>query len=370
MKIKTTREQLLAPLGRIVGVVERRQTIPLLSNVYIDAGKERGVDWIATDLEVELKATESEMEVVAGGTATLPARKLLDICRALPEGANVEIEVTSDRGRIASGRSRFTLQALDPAEYPRMNADQERGRLALGAASLRTLLERTRFAMAVQDVRYYLNGLLLEMGNGYLRAIATDGHRLAWSEVVPLRSQADPLPLQAILPRKGVSELARVIEDPEAEVEIALGESSLRATFPDGTLVSKLVDARYPDYQRVMPPEGNKRLRISAAALREALGRAAILSNEKYRGVRLRLETGNLGIQANNLEQEVAEVEIEADYTGEPLEIGFNVHYMIDALSQYGESPVEISLSDPGSSCLITSDADPSSRYVVMPLRL
>jgi DNA polymerase-3 subunit beta len=366
MKFTTSRAGLLKPVQAVIGVVERRQTMPILANVLlVVTPKELTVT--ATDLEVELVAHAVADKVDSGGEITVPGRKFLDILRALPEDANVSVQLDGDRLVIKSGRSRFLLSTLPAAEFPVVDDVEAVHSLRVSQADLRSLLERTHFAMAQQDVRYYLNGLLLETSKKAVRAVATDGHRLALSELALGDQKAGPH--QVIIPRKGVQELQRLVTG-DGEVVLAIGSNHVLATIGDIRFTSKLIDGRFPDYERVIPkPQGNV-LRADREVLRQALQRASILSNEKYRGVRLELADGSLKIQANNPDQEEARDELEVEYTGQAMEIGFNVTYLLDALAAVGGETVELGFVDPNSSCLITSEGSPGARYVVMPMRL
>jgi len=366
MNLTTSRESLLRPLQAVIGVVERRQTMPVLANVLLVARNGR-LSVTATDLEVELVANSVVDEIKAEGEITVPARKLLDICRALPDEATVNMRLDGDRMVIKSGRSRFVLSTLAAADFPVVEdiaADRE---IRLAQADVHRLLDKTHFSMAQQDVRYYLNGLLLETGDGVVRAVATDGHRLALCEVGV--GEEGGSAQQVIIPRKGVLELQRLLGDDE-DVDLAIGANHIRANVGDIRFTSKLIDGRFPDYDRVIPkPEGN-RLRAGRDYLRSALQRAAILSNEKYRGVRLDLSPKSLKIQANNPDQEEAHDEIEVDYDGENLEIGFNVNYLLDALAAVDDDEVELGFVDANSSCVIKSPEVEDAKFVVMPMRL
>ncbi len=366
MKFTTSRSTLLKPVQAVIGVVERRQTMPILANLLLVAkGNELSVT--ATDLEVELVAKVHIDKINAAGEITVPGRKLLDICRALPDDASVQIETDGERLIVKSGRSRFALGTLPATDFPVVEDIQAVHTLELSQGELRGLLEKTQFAMAQQDVRYYLNGLLLETGKKVIRAVATDGHRLAICEV-PLVDQKVGAH-QVIIPRKGVQELQRLLTA-EDTVTLTIGSNHVRATIGDIRFTSKLIDGRFPDYDRVIPKPQANILRADRDVLRAALQRAAILSNEKYRGVRLELASAMLRIQANNPDQEEAQDEIEVEYSGEPIEIGFNVNYLLDALAAVEGTQVQLGLVDAGSSCLISSPDGKGARYVVMPMRL
>lgn len=366
MKLSGEREVLLKPLQAVIGVVERRQTMPILANVLIVARRDGKVSVTATDLEVELVASAT-LSVEKEGEITVPARKLLDICRALPEAAKIVLSLDGDKLHVRSGRSRFTLATLPAAEFPTVEDIEGQQTVELAQADARRLLEKTHFAMAQQDVRYYLNGLLLETDDTILRAVATDGHRLALCEV-ETRSPSKQS-RQVIVPRKGVLELQRLLGE-EGDVTIAIGTNHVRVEVEDIRFTSKLVDGRFPEYARVIPRGQSHKLTADRHLLRQALHRTAILSNEKYRGIRLEVKNNGVVIQAHNPEQEEAEEEIEVEYQDEPLEIGFNVNYLLDALGAIDSDEVEVGLTDGSSSCLISEPASDRYKYVVMPMRL
>jgi DNA polymerase-3 subunit beta len=366
MKFKIQREAFLKPLQQIIGVVERRQTLPVLGNILVQATKQ-GLTLTATDLEVELVAKVS-LEIETEGEITLPARKLLDICRTLPDEAWLEIVVDKERAMVRSGKSRFTLATLPASDFPVVDELKSVQAFVLKQKNLKELIERTHFSMAQQDVRYYLNGLMLELDKKGIRSVATDGHRLAMCELAAKTGVSDGQ--QVIVPRKGVQELLRLLESNEGEVEIQLGGNHIRISTPEIRFTSKLIDGRFPDYKRVMPKGGDKQIQADRTRLRQALARTSILSNEKYRGIRLTLDENILKIQAHNPEQEEAEEELEIQYGGEALEIGFNVTYLLDALAALPGDDVRIILSDANSSCLIEEGGSGHCKYVVMPMRL
>lgn len=365
MKLSAPREALLEPLQAVIGVVERRQTMPVLANVLLVA-KDNGLAVTATDLEVELVAT-GDVSVEKAGEITVPGRKLLDICRALPEGSQISFAVSGDKATVRSGRSRFTLSTLPAAEFPTVDDIRSQQSLALPQAQLRRLLEKTHFSMANQDVRYYLNGMLLEIAGPVIRAVATDGHRLALCELAI--EGADSTPQQVILPRKGVLELQRLVAD-GGECGLSIGSNHLRVQLDGIRFTSKLIDGRFPDYERVIPKPTETPLLADRMLLAEGLSRIRILANEKYKGVRLELKPGSVIVQAHNPEQEEAEEEIEVQYDGEALEIGFNVEYLIAALRALDSENVRVELRDASSSCLIQDPELRDCRYVVMPMRL
>lgn len=366
MQISINRDELLKPLSYVAGVVERRQTLPILANVRLRCS-DGILELTGTDLEVEV-VTTIKLDGAQVGEATIPARKLYDICRALPTQAEIKITVDGERARVQSGKSRFTLLTLPSADFPSVEAGQWDLNLSLPERDLKRLLDKTQFCMAHQDVRYYLNGLLLEVKQSQLRAVATDGHRMGLSELT--LGQAASADRQAIVPRKGVQEISRFLDSNERQVELKLSRNHVQVGVEGVMLTSKLIDGRFPDYTQAMPSRHRNIARIDRLLLREALGRAAILANEKYRGVRLTLSAETAVINAHNPEQEEAQEEIEAAYSGEDLEIGFNVNYVIEAINGLEGKQVELGLNDANSSCTLQAPDQPQTRYIVMPMRL
>jgi DNA polymerase-3 subunit beta len=365
MKLTASREDILTPLQSVIGVVERRQTMPVLANVLLSARDDR-LSITGTDLEVELVAT-SAVSVQMAGDITVPGRKLLDIFKALPEKTSVTLTTEGDRVSLKGGRSRFTLSSLPAAEFPVVDEINAQQTLTVSQGEFRRLIDKTHFSMAQQDVRYYLNGMLLETEGKSLRAVATDGHRLALCES-ELESRAKTAQ-QVIVPRKGVLELQRILGS-EGNLELAVGTNHVRAQVGAIRFTSKLIDGRFPEYGRVIPANPTKLIEADKDVLRAALQRTAILSNEKYRGIRLMLKGGLLTLQAHNPEQEEAEDQIEVAYEGDEIEVGFNVNYLLDALAAIDTEKVEIGLTDANSSCLIRAPGTTAARYVVMPMRL
>lgn len=366
MQLSIAREDLLKPLQQIIGAVERRQTMPALSNLLL-RGTDRGLSITATDLEVELVAT-LDTELSDSSDTTIPARKLLDICRSLPDQAQLELSSSSEKIKVSSGRSRFTLATLPAEDFPTIDDLELDINIAISEDDLHSLIEKTAFAMAQQDVRYYLNGLLLEVDAEQIKTVATDGHRLALSQIEH-KSDLDGV-RQIIVPRKGVQELQRLLTHEENQVTVSLGKNHIRVNLPNLQFTSKLIDGRFPEYQRVLPEEEGNRATMDKALLKQALTRASILSNEKYKGIRLILDDNKLVIQAHNPEHEEAEDELEINYQGDRLEVGFNVVYLLDVLNVLGSDDVEIIIKDANSSALIVSPGKQESRYVVMPMRL
>ena len=367
MHFTIQREALLKPLQLVTGVVERRQTLPVLSNVLLVVEGQQ-LSLTGTDLEVELIGRVTLEEPAESGEITVPARKLMDICKSLPADALIDIRIDEQKLLVKAGRSRFSLSTLPANDFPTVEEGPGSLTFSLVQSRLRRLIERTSFAMAQQDVRYYLNGMLLEVQTGILRAVATDGHRLAMCSMEAAIEQVERH--QVIVPRKGILELARLLTEQDGNVSIVLGQHHIRATTGEFTFTSKLVDGKFPDYERVLPRGGDKLVVADRQGLREAFSRTAILSNEKYRGIRLQLESGLLKIQANNPEQEEAEEEIAVDYNGSSLEIGFNVSYLLDVLSVMTTDQVRLILSDANSSALVQEADNDDSSYVVMPMRL
>ncbi len=366
MKLTIQREDLLRPLQITSSVVERRHTLPVLSNVLLSL-RNGTLTLTGTDLEVEITA---RIETGAGeeGEITLPARKFLDICKALPEGADIQLQVEDGKALIRSGRSRFSLSTLPASEFPSIEPIASPLEISLSQKELRNLIDRTQFSMAQQDVRYYLNGLMLEFAPDHLRAVATDGHRLAKCDAELELDVTEPR--QIIVPRKGVTELARLLDDSDSQVRISLGENHIAVDLPHVTFTSKLIDGKFPDYQQVIPANPDKILTCPRQSLHESFSRASVLSNEKYRGMRLQLEGNQLRATVHNPEQEEAVEEMEVDYQGEPFEIGFNVSYFIDALAAIDSETVTVKFTDANHSCLVEGADQSACQYVIMPMRL
>ena len=370
MKFSVQRESLLKSLGLVAGVVERRQTLAVLANVLFDV-KEQTLSLTGTDLEVEITGkVQIDEPVAAPLQITVPAKKLLDICKSLPEGSTINFNFDDkQKAIVSSGRSKFTLATLPANEFPNVEEGEVKARFTISQGQLKRLIDRTSFAMAQQDVRFYLNGMLWELSPENFRVVATDGHRLALCDLKTDVINVDTV-TQIIVPRKGVIELAKSLTQDDAPVEICFGQNHLRASTEDFTFITKLVDGKFPDYQRVLPRGGNKIVLGTRQGLKEAFNRAAILSNEKYRGVRLILADSNLTVQANNPEQEEAEESLVVEYKGDGLEIGFNVNYLIDVTNVLSGETIKLTLSDSNSSVLLEEAADSDSTYVIMPMRL
>lgn len=366
MKFSTSREALLAPLQQIVGVIERRQTLPILGNVLLRLNAGR-LELTGTDLEVQLI---SRVDVDGGGegSTTVPARKLADIVRLLPDRSSVQVECRQERFHVQSGRSRFTLSTMPAGNYPEFDTGAQDRRFTVPVALLKRAMDKTMFAMAQQDVRYYLNGLLLEIEDETLRTVASDGHRLALFETaVPSLAAGSA---QAILPRKGALELSRLLKDEGGDLTVELSSNSVRALMDDLTFSSKLVEGRYAEYRRVLPATTARHVVADRNELKAALTRVAILSNEKYRGVGLFMEPGTLRLRAQNPDREEAEEEIAVDFGGESFNVGFNASYLLDAVGSLESEQAILSFAESNSSCILEETTDRRVRYLVSPMRL
>lgn len=366
MQFSITRESLLEALQKVAGVIERRSALPILANVLIRL-KEGRLTLIGTDLEIELIShTEAAGQT---GETTVCARKLLDICRLLPAGTRLMCTLKDGKVlEVKAGSCRFALATLPCDNFPEFTLHGSEIATQVSAKALRKLLTKTMYAMAQQDVRYYLNGLLLELDGSFIRAVASDGHRLAWCEQ-PLDVPVDGTH-QPILPRKGVQELLRLLEGGESSHRLRLTASNIRLELDSAIFSAKLIDARYPDYRRVFPEGIHRVLTCERLALKEAIGRVSILSNEQYRGIRLDVQSGNLRLSTHNPDQEEAEEELAIAYSGEPFTVGFNAAYLADAVSHLDAENVRLSFADQTLSCLAEDPEDPSIRHIVMPMRL
>ena len=366
LKIKTTNGKLLGPLQQVTGIVERRHTLPILSNVLITAGGGK-VDFLATDLEVQITSTAA-LEGNAEGAVTVGARKLYDILRSLPEDAEVSLEAKESRMTVKAGKSRFNLQTLAAADFPKMVEARDASKtLTLPQKALKEALGLVQFAMAVQDIRYYLNGVLFSVEKDTLRVVATDGHRLSFAS----RSlEGDHGSVEAILPRKTVLELIKLLGDADDPVSLAIGSNQVRFSFGGIEIVSKIVEGKFPDYQKVIPTTHKNRVSLDRSALVQSLNRAAILSNEKIRGVRLVFTKDALSIICTNNEQEEAEEGLALEYDGDPLDIGFNISYLLDVLNHVDSPTVAVAMGDSNSSALMQMPGRDDFKYVVMPMRI
>ena len=366
--LTTTRDALLAPLQSVAGIVEKRHTLPILSNVLIEKHGDQ-LTMLATDIEIQIRTTTGGHIGGEDVAITVGARKLQDILRALPDSAEISLTLDDKRLTVKAGRSRFQLQTLPAADYPRLNPPEDAGaRLSIGQRAFKRQLAQVAYAMAQQDIRYYLNGLLLIADGGELRMVATDGHRLAYAASdldAPVEQRTE-----AILPRKTVLELARQLADSDDPLEILLAGNQAVFRFGSIELVTKLIDGKFPDYERVIPTAHPKLIHFVRQPLLSALQRAAILTNDKFRGVRMVLEDGLLRIVSTNAEQEEAMDELEIDYHGDKLDIGFNVTYLLDVLNNLSSETVDWRFNDGNSSALITLPGNEKFKYVVMPMRI
>lgn len=365
--IKTQRDTLLAPLQSVSGIVERRHTLPILSNVLLEKKGDR-LTLLATDIEIQITTST---EVAAGegdGAVTVGARKLQDILRSLPDSTEISLSLEDKRLQVKGGKSRFNLQTLPADDFPRMTlAEGDTKQFRITQKAFRQLLGKTQYSMAAQDVRYYLNGLLLLVDGKELRAVATDGHRLAYASV---EIEAELPRQEMILPRKTVLELNRLLVDNEEMLEITLASNQVRFAFGSIVLVSKLIDGKFPDYERVIPQSLRNHMTVGRQTLMQAMQRAAILTNEKFRGVRVVLGENSLKLIAANAEQEEAQEEIEVNYPGEAIDVGFNVSYLLDVLNNVQSEEIQWSFNDASSSALVTVPGNDRFKYVVMPMRI
>ena len=365
--IKTQRDTLLAPLQSVSGIVERRHTLPILSNVLLEKKGDR-LTLLATDIEIQITTTTQGAGGDGDGAVTVGARKLQEILRSLPDTTEVSLLLEDKRLQVRGGKSRFSLQTLPADDFPRMTISEgETKQFSISQKAFRQLLAKTQYAMAAQDVRYYLNGLLLLVEGTELRAVATDGHRLAFASV----AIETELPRQEmILPRKTVLELNRLLVDTDDALNITLTSNQVRFAFGSVVLVSKLIDGKFPDYERVVPATLKNHMKVGRQTLMQAMQRAAILTNEKFRGVRVVLGDNSLKLIAANAEQEEAQEEIEVDYNGDIIDVGFNVGYLLDVLNNVHADEIQWSFNDANSSALITVPGNDRFKYVVMPMRI
>lgn len=369
MQFTINRETLLKPLQLVTAVIERRQTLPILSNLLIQLDDKK-LSLLGTDMEVELAARVILEESGKPGTTTAPARKLMDICRSLPENSELKFQQKGDNLYLQCDRSGFKLATLPATDFPVsevLDKQPEQLELVLSQKGLRSLIESTNFAMAQQDVRYYLNGMLWELGKGSLRAVATDGHRLAF-HVKEVNIGADSN--QIIVPRKAIYELSRLLGEESGDVTISLTKNQLKVHMQDYTFTSKLIDGTFPDYGRVIPQSGDKILEIDRDLFKAALSRVAVLSNDKHKSVCLELKKGLLRISTNNLEQENAEDYLDVSYRGKEISIAFNISYLMDVLNSLPPGLVKITLTSTEASVRLEAKENDASVYVIMPMRL
>ncbi len=366
MKFIINREQLLTPLQQIVSVIEKRQTMPILSNVLIEHTDDQLI-LTGTDLEIQIIARIS-IESGIAGSITVPARKFLDICRLLPNGAEILIEQQDDKIKIASNRSRFSLSCLPADNYPEFAEAELENQFLINAGALKKALDKTLFCMANQDVRYYLNGLLLHISNSKLELVASDGHRLSIYE--DQLEQATGFEARIILPRKGVLELNRLLDDAEAELKVEFSSNNIRIFIKNLIFSAKLVDSKYPDFGKVFQQDFFNKIQIEKQVLKNALTRVAILSNEKFKGVTFDISSESLRISTHNPEHDEAEEELAIEYAGDPLSIAFNAQYLLDAVSNLDSENAVLTIASNASSCFIDEPEGCAYKFIVMPMRL
>jgi DNA polymerase III subunit beta len=364
--IEADRDALLKPLQAVSGIVERRHTLPILSNVLLER-KGGKIRFIATDLEIQISADAECSGKGEDAVVTTSARKLQEILRAQPEKTKVVLEQKENRMLVKAGKSHFSLQTLPAVDFPRLQAAATQHKEKLPQKQLKQLFSLVQYAMAQQDVRYYLNGLLLVIEGQQLKVIATDGHRLGYASLTQKQKNTH---LEVILPRKAVMEVSRLLDNTEEEVIIELTQNQAMFSFSNVVLTTKVIDGKFPDYTRVIPSNYQKHILVSRTVLQQALQRIAILANEKFRGVRWVLTEGNLRIVCTNNEQEEAQEELEVDYKGEPLDIGFNISYLLDVLDNLDCEQVDCAFGDANNSALITMPGSNEFKYVVMPMRI
>ena len=368
MKFSVSKDNLVTPLQLVSGAVEKRQTLPVLANLLLKVANGT-LSITATDLEIEMSVNIPLEGEYLEGDITVPARKFVDICKSLSGEHAINIQLEENRLKVSSGRSRFSLSTISAQEFPNIEEALFNLKLDIDSLELKSLFDKTQFAMAHQDVRYYLNGMLLELIENKLLSVATDGHRLALASLVLNESVTSDL-VQAIVPRKGVLEASKLLSSSQESCVLELSNNHIRITLGQYIFTSKLIDGRFPDYDKVLPKNSQRLLVAEKDRLKDAFSRASILCNEKFRGVRLNICANKLAIHANNPEQEEAEIELDVDYTEEDLEIGFNVGYLLDALNVIRSDNVRFNLGDANSSVLIENADSDDCLYVVMPMRL
>lgn len=366
MNIQINRETLLKPLISVTSIVEKRHTLPILSNLLLEA-KQNKIHLTATDLEMQISLSV-ESATSNDFSTTISAKKLLDICRSLPDNSDINMATNDSRITVKAGKSRFNLQTLPAADYPVMTKTQSQGTVVtIPQRQLKELLKQVEFAMAQQDIRYYLNGLLVEVVANRLNIVGTDGHRLSFTST-ELKDNYEKQ--DVILPRKTVIELIKLLDDSEEDVNVEIANNQVNFSFGNIKLISKVIDGKFPDYNRVIPTGHQNTFTTERLGVLLAMQRASILSNEKYRGIRMVLSNNNLKLISTNSDQEEAEEELEITYGSDVLDIGFNVTYLIDVLNNTNSEQVTFSFADANSSCLITLPNNPDYKYVVMPMRI
>ena len=366
MNIKIDRELLLKPLGNVSGIVEKRHALPILSNLLLES-KQGSLRFTATDLEMQI-STQVKTELSEEFQITISAKKLFDITRALPESSKIDIQIEETKVIVKAKKSRFNLQTLPAQDYPVMTKEVDDAvELKLPQKKFKALLKQVDFAMAQQDIRYYLNGLLIEIKEKNINIVGTDGHRLSFTST-DLNTSGQQA--QVIVPRKTIVELVKLLNDTEDPVEISFSKNQVGFKFSDINLITKVIDGKFPDYSRVIPEGHGNSFNINRSLLLDSMLRASILSNDKYRGIRMVIEGNNLKLVSNNSEHEQAEEELEIDYKGDKIDIGFNVTYLIDVLTNIQSDQLTIAFNDSSSSCLVTIPNNEKYKYVVMPMRI
>lgn len=366
MKFIINRENLLTPLQQIVGVIEKRQTMPILANVLMSV-KDNFLTLTGTDLEIQL-VSKIETTELSPGSITVPARKLLDLCRLLPGNADIQIEQQDDKLKVLSGRSRFSLSCLPSDNYPEFAESEMDKQFSINAGKLKKSLEKTIFCMANQDVRYYLNGLLLNISNKKFKLVASDGHRLSIYE----DSLGEPTGYEAriILPRKGVLELYRLLDNPDIDLDIMFSSNNIKIAISNLVFSAKLVDAKYPDFSKVFQQSFFEPISVKKLGLKESLTRIAVLANEKFKGVTLDIVQGNIKISTHNPEHDEGEEDVSVEYNGEDLSIAFNAQYLLDAITNIDSDSVILTIANNVSTCFIDEPSQSEYRFIVMPMRI
>ncbi len=366
MNIKIKRDVLLKPLSSVVGIVEKRQALPILSNLLL-VGKDSKLIFTATDLEMQT-SLNIDADISNEFEITISARKLFDITRALPENSELEFQITDSRINVKAGKSKFNLQTLPSKDYPILKRNDVEGvSFEISQKNLKALLKQVDFAMAQQDIRYYLNGLLFEIQGQKLNIVGTDGHRLSFTSTKLNQSFEKK---EVIIPRKTIMELIKLLEEDDGNVVVEILNQQVTFKFNDIFLITKVIDGKFPDYNRVIPSGYENGFMINRQALLSAMQRASILSNEKYRGIRLVLSENNMQLITTNSEQEEAQEDIEISYNKETIDIGFNVTYLIDVLNNIQFDQLFFAFKDSNSSCLVTIPNNDDYKYVVMPMRI
>ncbi len=366
MKFTAEKSQIVDSLQNAAAVAERRQTIPILANLRLKTASGR-LEVTATDLEIQIKIYSDLLNVEEDGETTVSARKMSELCRSLPDGENVNFALKEGKLTVSSKNFNGDFATISADDFPELEVNEDQELAKVSSSNLKRILTKTSFSMASQDVRYYLNGLLLELSGGELKGVATDGHRLALSLS---ESPNNSLDMRNIIPRKAVIELAKLLPAEDLSIDLLFGPTDLSIKADNLIFSSKLIDGKYPDYKKVFPSGEPRPLLVGKEILLEALSRASVLSNEKYRGVRFELSKGKLKLTANNPEQESAEEVLEVDYQGEDLEVGFNIGYLMDVLGILEQETVKFEFYGEDSSCVIKEPSSEQEVYVIMPMRL